>query len=373
MPLVGCLATTTCRVIEPSRREPSTVRIHLAIDTKHLGAELMGSWWQAALLAGIIDCSSGESLNPSAKKCRSSGCNRPVVAMRPYDPLGNASSSTTTEAEMFFMMLTGDFILADPGRPANAKRDPLTFQYAEADERVKSSCGETLTQLLSHRTEVKWPQQPAAAAPPRITTLGHALRAASPNSAIVFSSSFTPDIGSMTVLQASRWLNARGVDAASRGLTLHYRHGRLGEGWARKLTRARLLAHGRTSLVVQPPANTGDSAARRGGSVMMREAWWHSYWSMILDSTVSAKERALCVEAKRHGTDVDVGVCNGKQRLADWCHRPSPPLSQLMMRSPREAQMLLLGGDAHYGREYASPTGLSPSAVSLPPASHHHP
>ena len=150
-------------------------------------------------------------------------------------------------------------------------------------------------------------------------SLGAALRRLAPNSTVVIAFTRAPDIGSALVAKVARLCAAQGIQRR-RVLVLHSRSGRL---------------------------------PRLG------EAWWSSYWPRMLRRAQYEFGDALCQE-RRGGQTATIG-CNASARtrwLDRWCARPAVSLRRggayggARAAAAPNHTFLLLGGDAHYGREH---------------------
>ena len=109
----ACITTARCRV--PSAQQAfaplSQIRIHLVLDYERLFSELSGSWLQASLFDGILDCG------------------RPLVLDRGFAPLAGTDRNAS---EMFFTMLVPETFERQDHRhravnlvPCGAKADHL--------------------------------------------------------------------------------------------------------------------------------------------------------------------------------------------------------------------------------------------------------
>jgi hypothetical protein len=304
----ACIATVRCRV--PSAQQAfaplSHVRIHLVLDYERLFSELSGSWLQASLLDGILDCG------------------RPLVLDRGFAPLAGADRNAS---EMFFAMLVPETFERQDHRhravnlvPCGSKADHFVAQHPQ-DHSAGSHFGLGLA--------IKW--RDGGGGSPR--TLDEAFAAASADAAIVFQMSYIPDIGEHYLRTLSAWLAHRRIRAHERSLVLHYRAGRLPPGWHELRTLADTRGH---------------SSSPRGRKRLPMEAFWNNFWMLLVREAKTDRGRELCQERAASGPR---GVpCNASALLEEWCAAsrdapPPPPLTR------PEKSFLLLGGDAHYNRE----------------------
>ena len=228
---------------------------------------------------------------------------------------------------------------------------------AESEEPV-DACSKSIPVALTSRRTVFWDAMPNRTSLP-FPTFGHALRAASPTSAVVVSSSQIPDIGLANVAHVAKWLNVRGIDAARRGLVLHYRAGRLlGESRAARAsvgsaTRSRFVE------IREPGAVIAADVVSRLRGPGISEGFWQTFWAHIIhsDSLKDARAHVVCRERAGRSQSA-LAACSSmgdaeRTRLFDeWCSRSAPTAAQLLAAAPHpEVPMLLLGGDAHYDRE----------------------
>ena len=296
-----CLASFRCRV-QPSRQQRGVqqqLHLHLVIDHANLFAELGGSWLQDTLQSGLLDCG-----NPHERT------RLPTMVGTSFEPMGSRDDSNV--GEMFFVILTPDAFLGKdvvptiPLQPCDRKLDIEGMRDA-------------------HGINLSW-EGDIITAPP---TLGAALAAASPRAAIVFQSSFIPDIGAEFMRGVSAWLRHRKINAAQRALVLHYRAGRLPSGWHERRTRASTRAH------------LGSSRGREG---MPHESFWNNFWTMLVRDAQRERATELCAEQAG-------AACNTTRLLDRWCTTQRMALPPPPRPSPAKP-LLLLGGDAHYAREY---------------------
>ena len=315
------------------RGEPAYVLLHTVIDHKRLDAEIRGSWLHSAIFNRVLDCGHDVA---DVGRSQAAKVSWPATSFRALPELlsrRNASELGGAVHEMFFVMLTPDFIAHH-----NA-------EFAHTPVRL-TSCSQVLDPNSFEGMHREAPSFTAnwhhsGLAPP--PTLTAALRAATPDATVVVTLSWTPDLGRSNVRAVAKWLRARGVDPERRGLVLHYRAGRLPSGWQNRLTRGDVRAH--VAL----------------GSGLPREAFWNSFWPLLTSRAQAERQRQLCVAARLPGRACNTSV------LARWCAERRrgrlrsesrvalpPPLQKLPRPAqPRPAhQLLVLGGDAHYGREY---------------------
>ena len=304
--MATCVLTSDCRVVGRTPHEPAAVRVHAVLDRAVL-AEFAGSWLHAMLRDRLLDCSarigSADAVSPSGS---SSAADRPIVwTARPFEPFeADTISPNASRAEIFFLMLRTEAFNAP------RSRTPLVSCATALDaEYVRHSLG----------VRLRWrgPKEERQG-----LSLGRALRTSLPTAAVVVSFAFVPDVGRSFIAEASSWLRARGVDAARRGLVLHYRAGRQRPGW-------RCEAGGGRRIANDEP--------------LAREAFWNVFWRILSWEAAAEHGTALCAA----GGGAASGPCEPRRRLAEWCESPpaaDPP-------RPVEQRMLLLGGDAHYDRE----------------------
>ena len=311
-----CVATLRCRV--PSAQQAfaplSHIRIHLVLDYERLFSELSGSWLQASLLDGILDCG------------------RPLVLDRGFAPLAGTDRSAS---EMFFTMLLPEIFERQDHRhrsvnlvPCGSKADHFVEQHPQ-DRFADSHFGLGLA--------IKW--RDGGGGSPR--TLEEAFAAASADAALVFQMSYIPDLGEHYLRVLSAWLAHRRIRAHERSLVLHYRAGRLPPGWHELRTLADTRAH---------------SSSPRGQKRLPEETFWNNFWTILVREAKTDRGRELCQERAASGPrDVASGPlgvpCNASALLEEWCaaSRDAPPPPP----TPRpEKSFLLLGGDAHYNREF---------------------
>ena len=304
----ACIATVRCRV--PSAQQAfaplSHIRIHLVLDYERLFSELSGSWLQASLLDGILDCG------------------RPLVLDRGFAPLAGTDRSAS---EMFFTMLLPEIFERQDHRhrsvnlvSCGSKADHFVEQHPQ-DRFADSHFGLGLA--------IKW--RDGGGASPR--TLEEAFAAASADAALVFQMSYIPDLGENYLRTLSAWLAHRQIRAHERSLVLHYRAGRLPPGWHELRTLADTRGH---------------SSSPRGRERSPMETFWNNFWTILVREAKTDRGRELCQERAASGPR---GVpCNASALLEEWCAAsrdapPPPPLTR------PEKSFLLLGGDAHYNRE----------------------
>ena len=303
----ACITTARCRV--PSAQQAfaplSQIRIHLVLDYERLFSELSGSWLQASLLDGILDCG------------------RPLVLDRGFAPLAGADRNAS---EMFFAMLV-----------------PETFERQDHRHRAVNlvPCGAKADHLFANShfglgLVIKW--RDGGGESPR--TLDEAFAAASADAALVFQMSYIPDLGEHYLRALSAWLAHRRIRAHERSLVLHYRAGRLPPGWHELRTLADTRGH---------------SSSPRGRERLPMETFWNNFWTILVREAKTDRGRELCqghaASGPRGVASGPLGVpCNASALLEEWCAAsreapPPPPLTR------PEKSFLLLGGDAHYDRE----------------------
>eukprot|EP00900_Chrysochromulina_parva_P001885 jgi/Chrpa1/11698/Chrysochromulina_OHIO_Genome00019222-RA len=303
----ACITTARCRV--PSAHQAfaplSQIRIHLVLDYERLFSELSGSWLQASLFDGILDCG------------------RPLVLDRGFAPLAGTDRNAS---EMFFTMLV-----------------PETFERQDHRHRAVNlvPCGAKADHLFANShfglgLVIKW--RDGGGESPR--TLDEAFAAASADAALVFQMSYIPDLGEHYLRALSAWLAHRRIRAHERSLVLHYRAGRLPPGWHELRTLADTRGH---------------SSSPRGRERLPMETFWNNFWTILVREAKTDRGRELCQERAASGprgvAGGPLGVpCNASALLEEWCAAsreapPPPPLTR-----PAKS-FLLLGGDAHYDRE----------------------
>ena len=313
----ACVGTSLCRVASRQRNEPEFVRLHFVLDHERLYAELRGSWLASSIKDRVLDCSGGTGAGGGGVTT-----SPPVWTARPFDPLGNASSDGS-EVEIFHFML-----------------DPDSFQSAHIHQPIKvvpcdakhNMDNEGLQALGVNYQWRPFARSGGRSRPPP-TSVRHAIHAASSHAALVFTMSWIPDVGKEYVESVRNWLVAQRL-APLRALVLHYRVGRLPNSWAGRFTRAELRDH---------------VFGERGKEGLPREAFWNSYWRLLVDEVRLDRGRELCRQQQHLSGDRHRGPCDDTTLLSRWCAAtrtaPSPHVQ------PKPSKMLVLGGDAHYNRE----------------------
>ncbi len=282
-PAGTCIASAMCNVPGAHQPdEPSRMWLHFVLDVQ-IQSEFEGSWLQVALSDGTLDCT-----------------------------FGSDHRSSDGAHEMFFLMLT-------LGTDAVRRTVDLV------------PCNSELIDFNVEDLQLRWHSTAPQAAPP---TLEEALASASPRAAIVFHMSLIPDIGRDVLHTISAWLRQRNICAAQRALVLHYRAGRLPDGWhePRKWN-----------------ATREHLASQRGRDGVPMEAFWNNFWSVLHRVAQADFARELC-EARAptlpYGT-----VCNASAALQRWCAAPREESPRPLARASIGNSFLLLGGDAHNSRE----------------------
>ena len=284
----GCIFTSECRVLSPLPDEPERLRIHAVFYAAARINEIGGSWLHAAIRDKVLDCSRGEG--------------EYTLVGKPFSPLFNITVPAG-EAELVFMPLENAFNSIG----SSTFMKPRGFvRLGPCDQASAPMVFEGLNQFDRH---IKYMWKAPAKKRGGMVPLSLVMKSLSARAGILLSLSTTPDVHNEVLGNALFFVQGQGFAGGNtRVLAMHYRAGII-PAWGGGTGPRRV-------------DGAGEPSPHFGG----HQLFWNSFWRQLswrAAQQFEEEHRCAALGSKRSDTK----------------------------RSPRSS-FLLLGGDAHYSRQY---------------------
>ncbi len=305
-----CHAELLCKIdpAAPLHHTKTHLRLHFLLDdvVRNLFSR---SWVYEAMRAKLIDCSepvqSADGTLPKAKVAR--------LVVLGIDPM--AFQFTMQDGQRSGLQMPNHTVVDGA---TGCAQDLHLPEPAQAALMARSNKG----------------PKPAAGAPKqRVIDVARKLQK---RGGVWIEMSLFPDVGPESFEVAQSYLERNGFHVGERNFFItHYRSGLLKRGYGSQPEAMVQTGFELQNTIVAP--STGDAAAK------VHHAFWNSYWTKLMADARSAVGPAAC---RGNGGEAESPAC--AKELALWCEQP-----YIKPTAPRPppSKFLLLGGDAHYGRQ----------------------